>query len=140
MNDRFPPFKPGQSCVPIWCVTPDEGRCIRRFFDTPAFSPSGRYLAVLRLPGETRMPAPGDSGEIVLVDLTGSTEQVVATTCGWETQMGCNLNWGQDDQTLLFNDVDTETWEPQLCRLDTLTGRIHRWPGGVYQVAPDGMC
>ena len=36
----------------------------------------------------------------------------MAETCGWEPQMGANINWGATDEQLFFNDVDTETWEP----------------------------
>ena len=138
LSDRFPRYTQHDPQVPVWCVTPDEGRCIHRFFDTPPFSPSGRYLAAFRLPFEDRMPKPGDAGEVVLVDLAEGTERVVATTRGWETQMGCNLNWGADDNTLVFNDVDTETWMPQVVKLNPHTGEAHRWRGGVYQVSPDG--
>src|SRR5690606_15469748 len=90
------------------------------------------------LPSEEHLPQPGDAGEVVLIDLEGGSERVVATTCGWEPQMGCNLNWGGDDHTLVFNDVDTTTWTPQVVRLDIRTGQTQRWPGGVYQVSPDG--
>ncbi|MEX0655719.1 MAG: hypothetical protein WD534_08725 [Phycisphaeraceae bacterium] len=48
------------------------------------------------------------------------------------------MNWGQDDHTLVFNDVDTDTWTPQLVRLDPLTGESEKTPGGVYHVSPDG--
>ncbi len=138
VSDRFGRFAPQSTAVPVWCVTPGEGRCIHRFFDTSPFSPSGRYLAVFRLPFEDRLGSPGDAGEVVLIDLAEGTERVVATTTGWEAQMGCNLNWGADDDTLVFNDVDTATWQPMVVRLNPHTGQSRRWPGGVYQVSPDG--
>jgi len=138
ISDRFPRYTDHDPQVPVWCVTPGVGRCIHRFFDTPPFSPSGRYLAVLRLPFEDRLPAPGDTAEVVLVDLAEGGERVVATTAGWETQLGANLNWGPDDHTLLFNDVDTDAWTPQLVRLDPLTGKREQTPGGIYQASPDG--
>ncbi len=142
IHSSFPRFRPGQTDVPVWCVTPHEGRCIHRFFDTSPMSPSGRYMAVFRMPTEERMPQPGDAGEVVLIDLRDGGEKVVATTRGWETQMGCNLNWaGQStgrDEALVFNDVDTDTWTPMVVKLNPLTGESQRWRGGVYQVSPDG--
>lgn len=138
LHESFPRFEPGRTAMPVWCVTPNEGRVIHRFFDTSPFSPSGRYLAAFRLPFEDRTPKPADVGQIVLIDLQSGEENVVATTRGWECQMGANLNWGGDDQTLVFNDVDVETWRPQVVRLNPHTGEAQRWPGGVYHVSPDG--
>jgi len=44
----------------VWCVTPNRRGCFHRFFDTPAISPSGRYLGCLEMAFEDRMPEPGD--------------------------------------------------------------------------------
>ncbi len=138
LSPAFPRYERFDPQVPVWCVTPHEGRCIHRFFDTSPFSPSGRYLAVFRLPYEDRLPTPGDAGQVVLVDLPGGTERVVAETRGWEPQMGANLNWGATDDTLLFNDVDPRTWTPYLVKLNPLTGKRERIEGGIYRVSPDG--
>ena len=142
VSDRFPRFLESNPQVPVWCVTPNTSRCLHRFFDTSPFSPSGRYLACFRLPFEDRLPGPGDAGEVVLVDLHGGAERVVAETRGFETQMGANVNWapgsGGGGEFLVFNDVDTDTWTPMVVKLDPHTGRSERWAGGVYQVSPDG--
>ena len=132
---RYEQFDPQ---VPVWCVTPNRPGCFHRFFDTPAFSPSGRYLAVLQMPFEDRLNEAGEPANVVLVDLVSGEDRVVAQTAGWEPQMGANLNWGADDHTLLFNDVDTATWTPQLVRLDPLSGAVRKTPGGIYQASPDG--
>ena len=134
----FPRYTEHDPEVPVWCVTPGEGRAIHRFFDTSPFSPSGRYLAAFRLPQEQRLPAPGDVGHVVLVDLAAGDERVVAETRGWETQMGANLNWGADDRQLFFNDVDTSSWTPHAVCLDPLSGRSRRLDGCVYHAAPGG--
>jgi len=123
--------------LPVWCITPNTGRCIHRFFDTSPISPDGSKAAVFRLPFEDRMNEPGDAGQVVLIDLTTGEERVVATTAGWEPQMGCNLNWAGDGH-LVFNDADTDTWTPRLVRLDITTGTAERLPGGVYQASPCG--
>ena len=137
MDRCFPRLQRFDPQVPVWCCTPGEGRCLHRFFDTSPLSPDGRYLAVFRLPFEDRPNRPGEQGQVVLVDLETGHERVVATTAGWEPQMGCNLNWA-GDRTLVFNDVDTTTWTPMLVKLEVESGRITRWPGGVYQTSPDG--
>jgi hypothetical protein len=139
LNSAFPRYNRYDPQVPVWCVTPNRRGCFHRFFDTPAFSPSGRYLAVLQMPFEDRLNAPGERANVVLVDLQTGEDRVVYQTAGWEAQLGANINWGADDHTLLFNDVDTTTWEPMLVKLDPLTGGSRLTPGGIYQASPDGQ-
>jgi hypothetical protein len=133
---RFPACTEFESVVPIARVA--SGRIIHRFFDTSPISPSGRYLGLFRLPQETRSPRPGEAGEVVLVDLLTGKERVVATSRGWETQMGANVQWGRTDADLFFNDVDPATWTPFAVQLDPATGRSRRLEGTVFTVSPDG--
>ncbi len=79
-SPRYTSFEPS---VPVWCVTPNEGRVIHRFFDSSPFSPSGRYIALTRIPREDRYPRPGEVAEVVLVDLETGQERTVAETIGW---------------------------------------------------------
>lgn len=137
LDAHFPRVTRFDPAVPTWCCTPHAGRSLHRFFDTSAVSPDGRRLAVFRLPFEDRLNAPGDAGEVVVVDLQRGGERVVAVTAGWEPQMGANLNWADDDH-LVFNDVNKETWTPQVVKLNLDSGADERWPGGVYHVSPDG--
>ncbi len=134
----FPAVQDFDARVPVWCLTPHEGRCIHRFFDTCPISPSGRYIALFRFPHEQRLNKPGEVGHIVLVDLLTGEERVVAKTRGWEFQLGANINWGASDDVLVYNDVDTQTWKPMLVRLNPLTGKRDCIYGGVYHVSPDG--
>ena len=97
LSDRFPRFLEGNPAVPVWCVTPNTSRCLHRFFDTSPFSPSGRYLACFRLPFEDRLPEPGDVGRgRARRPRRGDRAGGRYETRGFETQMGCNLNWGVD--------------------------------------------
>lgn len=138
LSSRFPAYTDNSPDVPVHCVTPGEGRTIHRFFDTSPFSPSGRYMALFRLPYEDRLAQPGDSGDVLVVDLLEGTEAVVAQTRGWEPQMGPNLQWGADDETLLFNDVDCAGWQPHIVKLQWRSGDTWRLPGHLYHVSPDG--
>ena len=138
MDGLFPRYEKYDPQAPVWCVTPGEGRVFHRFFDTSPISPSGRYLVAFRMPFEDRLPEPGEAGQVVVVDLRTGEERVVDTTRGWEPQLGANQQWCGDDRTLVFNDVDTETWEPYGVKLDWPTGERQRMEGGVYHASPDG--
>lgn len=138
IHKNFPQYEDFDPKVPIWCITPDLSGCIHRFFDTSPISPSGRYLAVFQLPFENRRPEPGESGNVCIVDLEAGTIRVVAETCGWEPQMGANINWGGSDHELFFNDVDTRNWQPFAWKLDPLTGERQRMERTVYHASPDG--
>lgn len=138
LDAAFPRYREHDPRVPVWCVTPGRGGCIHRFFDTDPISPSGRYLAVFRLPFEDRPPEPGDAGQVVLIDLRSGEARTVAESRGWEPQLGANLNWGADDHSLFFNDVDVSTWTPFAWKLDPLTGERTRLEGTVYHASPDG--
>ncbi|MEM8874682.1 MAG: hypothetical protein AAGD32_10530 [Planctomycetota bacterium] len=138
LDRHFPRYTDFEPKVPIWCVTPGEGRYLHRFFDTSPVSPSGRYLAVTRLPQEQRTPKPGDVAEIVVVDLREGTERVVAQTQGWEPQLGAQVNWGGSDDALLFSDCDTSDWTPHAVLLNPHTGESRRIDGPLYHASPDG--
>lgn len=137
-QEVFPRYTEYDPLVPVWCVTPDTGRCIHRFFDTSPFSPSGRYLALLRMPQEERLNRPGEAAKVVVVDLQTGVEREVAETCGWEPQLGANMNWGADDDALYFNDVDPQSWTPYIVKLNIFTGAKEKLEGSIYRISPDG--
>jgi len=138
IHKSFPKYQDYDPMVPIWCVTPDRPRCIHRFFDTSPISPSGRYLAIIQFPFEDRRPQPGEAANICVVDLETGEDCVVSETCGWEPQMGANINWGASDHELFFNDVDTSTWHPFAWKLDPITGDRQKMEGTVYHASPNG--
>jgi hypothetical protein len=95
-------------------------------------------LAVFKVPFEERLPRPGDTGWVVVIDLETGEERVVAETAGWDMQMGANINWGGDDSQLFFNDCDLETWEPFAWCMDVTSGERRRMEGSVYHASQDG--
>lgn len=138
ISEDFPRYNMFNPKVPVWCVTPKEGRIIHRFFDTSPFSPSGRYMALFRMPFEDRLPGPGDIGQVVLVDLEKGSEEVVAETCGWESQVGANVQWGTTDLELYYNDVDTSNWTPVGVKINPFTGEKLIMEGCIFMISPDG--
>ena len=134
----FPAYTGFAPRVPVHCVTPGGTGYIHRYYDSSPFSPSGRYLALTRLPFEDRLPQPGDVAEIAVVDLVTGEVRTVADTRGWDVQLGAQLQWGADDRTLLFNDLDVRDWIPHGVRLDPVSGERRNLAGTVYSVSPDG--
>jgi hypothetical protein len=131
----FPAFD-GKATVPVAKVS--SGRVIHRFFDTSPLSPSGRYLALFRFPQEITSPKPGEVGEVILVDRQTGKEKVVAQSRGWEMQLGANVQWGNTDEALYFNDVDTTNWTAFAVQLNPLTGKSRRMGGTVFMASADG--
>ncbi len=137
LDANFPRFD-GAAKMPCWCLTPNEGGFIHRFFDTPAISPSGRYVALFRFPFEDRPPKPGEKGGVYLIDLHTGKSELLAETAGWEPQMGANVNWGNSDEALYFNDVDTRMWTPFAWKMNPLRKTRERMEGAVYHASADG--
>jgi hypothetical protein len=72
------------------------------------------------------------------VDIKTGAERVVAVSRGWEVQLGANVQWGKNDQELLFNDVDTTTWKAFCVVLDPLSGRSRRLDGTIFMASSNG--
>lgn len=111
---------------------------IHRFYDTSPVSPSGRYIAVTVLPYDDRMPAPGDSADVVVICLASGDEIYRSKTAAWDTQVGAHVQWGADDDALFFNRMDTSSWTPYGVRVDIFSGNETRLSHTVYMVSPDG--
>jgi len=132
----FPAYTKFDPAVPVCCVTPGHGRTIHRFFDTSPISPDGRYLAATVLPYENHPQSPGDTAEILLVNLETGEERVISETRGWGTQVGANVQWS-DAHTLVYNDADSD-WNPHLVKYDVRSGEMQRMGNGVFMLSPDG--
>ena len=73
-------------------VTPEDGSYLHSFYDVSAFSPSGRYLAVTKVPFEDRNARYGDTADVCIIDLEAESISTVYSTKGWGFQLGANLN------------------------------------------------
>jgi hypothetical protein len=93
-------------------------------------------MALTRLPFEDRLPKPGDVAEIVVVDLGSGETRRVADTRGWDVQLGAQLQWGADDHSLFFNDLEVGSWQPFGVRLDPLSGARKRLDGTSTRCRP----
>ena len=115
-----------------------ENGVIHRFFDTSPISPSGKYVALFRMPYENKTPKPSDAGDVIVIDVRTKKEVYSTKTRGWETQMGANVQWGATDNEIFYNDVDTSTWEVYAVKLNFKTGEKKRLNGTVFMVSADG--
>ncbi len=137
--ESFPRIETRNAEVSAWCVTPRHGRTLHRFYDTSPISPSGRFLVVTQLPYDDRLPKPGDQANIVLVDLHTGEEQAIATTAGWDTQLGAQAQWGVLDQDLFYADVNVEDWTVVTVKHNIFTGERQILNGPLYMLSPDGQ-
>ncbi len=137
-DEHFKRYEQYDPSVPVWCLTPNEGCYTHRFFNTVPISPSGRYIAVLNMPYEDKPSRFGDGAKVVVIDLFNAQERTVATTYGWEHQLGANINWGASDNELIFNDVDINTHEAFAVCLNIETGQKRRLEHTIYHVSPNG--
>jgi hypothetical protein len=137
LSARFARYTEHDPTVPVYVMPSD--RTIHRFFGASPISPSGRYLALFRLPYESHSPRPGDSGEVLVIDLHSGQQRTIARSRGWETQVGANVQWGCSDAELFFNDVDPRTWKAFAVRVDPATKARRDLQGTIFEVSPAGI-
>jgi hypothetical protein len=115
-----------------------SGAVIHRFFDTSPVSPSGKYIALFRMPYENKSPQPGDAGDVMVIELKTGKEVFSAKSRGWEVQLGANVQWGASDKELLFNDVDTSSWTAFCKVVNPFNGAERKLDGTVFMASNDG--
>lgn len=123
------------SCGKVEIVTPDNGHYMHTFYDVDPLSPSGRYLAVTRVPFIWRVPYPGDTAQACIIDLHEQKMMAVYNTCGWGTQLGANVQWGATDDTLYCNNVVNGVASGIEINLASLKARILEGP--IYGLNPE---
>lgn len=131
----FRNYRDGQTRLPTRIVTPPDGHYMTTFFDVDPISPSGRFLAVTQVPFIWRIPYKDDVARISVIDLEERTAVAVYETRGWGAQLGANVQWGSDDDTLYCNDVVNGIATG--VRIEWRTGRIEPLDGPIYGVSPD---
>ncbi|QNK55867.1 hypothetical protein [Paenibacillus sp. PAMC21692] len=131
---RFRTYNKGM--LPVQIVTPDDGYYIHNFFDVKPWSPSGRYLAVLKLPFQDKLPGPDDESTVCMIDLQEQSIVELCKTTGWGIQVGAHLCWGGSDDELFFNDKEAD--RVFAYKLNPHTGEKVRIAGSVYQASKDG--
>ncbi len=133
----FRPYQPGQLPVKVVCITPDDGFYVHTYYDVCPWSPSGRYLAVTKIPYQKQKPRWGDLAEICVIDLALQTITTVYQTKAWSYQLGANLQWaGERDDYLYTNDLIDGL--PVCVRIDLGAHQTRAFTGAKYDIAPNG--
>lgn len=133
----FRPFRDGQFPVPVVKVTPDDGFYIHTFYDVCPWSPSGKMLALTRLPYQGKKPAWGDTAGVCLVDLQNRRIREIYRTRAWSFQLGANVQWDSvSDRYIYTNDIIND--EVVCVRIDLENEEVRVFAGSKYDVAPDG--
>jgi len=122
------------SCAVV-AITPPGQAYMHTYYDVCPWSPSGRYLACLRLPFEDREPAPDDPAWLCIIDLAEGTIRELWETTGWGFQTAAHQQWGRSDRYLYFN--DKRDGRAVGVRLDLESGEAKFLEGPIWQVRPD---
>jgi hypothetical protein len=120
---------------PLTVSCPEDGHYMTTFFDVSPFSPSGRYLVVTQVPFTWRLPYPGDTARVCVIDLHDRTSTPIYETRGWGAQLGANVQWGKDDDTVVCNDLIDNRGVG--IAIDRRTLQARRLEGPIYGLSPD---
>lgn len=132
---NFRTYREGKTLGQISIVSPEDGEYIHSYYNINPWSPSGRYLAVSRLPFQTREPRYGEKAHVCVIDLYDRTIRAVYSTKAWGFQLGANLHWGSTDKYLYTNDVIGAEAVCVRVDLESLTSTY--FAGCMTEIAPD---
>jgi len=125
----------GQS-TPVLRITPDDGNFTQTYFDVTTISPSGRYLALSKLPFNDHIPILGNLAEVSIIDLKEQSIKTVYSTKTWGFQTGTNVQWGGTDQFIYTNDLING--KAVMVQIDLLTGQTKAFSRSMYNISKDG--
>jgi len=115
-------------------ITPPDQDFVHTYYDVCPWSPSGRYLAALRVPFADRRSGPDDAADLCLFDLARRTMRTLWRTTAWGIQTGAHAQWGGSDRYVYFN--DRRDGKPVGVRLDVQTAQARWYDGPVWLVDP----
>jgi len=116
-------------------VTPPDEAYMHTYYDVCPWSPSGRFLACLRLPFEDHHPESEATAEVCVIDLRERTIRSLYATSGWGFQTAAKQQWGRTDRFLYFN--DKRDGAPVGVRYDLQTDEVKRFDGPIWKISPD---
>lgn len=112
---------------------------LANYFGINAWSPDGRYVAVLETDLKERISEAGEYCTIGLVDLQDGNRFIpIAKTCTWNFQEAAMFHWLPDEEdTVIFNDMRDGKFVS--VKLNWKTGKETIIPCPVSAVSADGQ-
>lgn len=86
----------------------DKSHIMSTFFDINPISPCGNFIVVTNVPFINRIPFLGEICTIIVIDLRNYNIIYKTTTKAWGAQLGANVQWGKDSETLHYNVIKEE--------------------------------
>lgn len=126
--------------IPVWQITNSNSSCVHRFFDSSPLSPNNRYLAITCVESEAINLEGNFAADILLFDLLLGTKRKIASTRLWDTQLGCQLQWGSDDEFIFYNnliEIDGKD-VPVGIKHSILSNKQQPLPCLIYHVSSNG--
>lgn len=125
-------------------ISPNDGKeYFFGYYDKSPWDATGRYMLCMRAENTWSDVSPKEPADILLIDLQKSEldpqrVKKIASTCSWNVQQGCMLQWvGPDfDRKIIYNDFRNCSFCSVI--LDVFDGseRVINMP--VYSVSADG--
>ena len=127
-----------QRPCPVRAVTRGERSHFFGYYDKPPWDVTGRLMLAIEAETVQRMPLPGETAAVGVIDLATGTFEALARTAAWNWQQGCMLQWvpGAAGREVIFNDCQDGRHVAVI--LDVHTGRRRVLPRPIYNLAPDG--
>ena len=101
---------------------------LANYFGINAWSPDGRYLAVLETDVNGRLPAEGEAATLALVDLKDGNRLIhIGKTLCWNFQEAAMFHWlPWEDGACIYND----------CRDGKFVSVVYNWKTGAERIIP----
>lgn len=127
-----------ESLPPVRAITRGPKFHWRGYYDKLLFDPSNRYVVANEVDFEHRTPKPDDVLRVGMIDTEDGDKWIeLGTTCAWNWQQGCMLQWLPGDRReVLWNDRDGDRFIGHI--LDVTSGRRRTLSHPIYCVSPDG--
>ncbi|MGI5868721.1 MAG: TolB family protein [Kiritimatiellia bacterium] len=124
------------------CLTPGEGHFMFGYYDRCAWDATGQHHLALQIPQQSRLPEPGETAEVGIVERGRPGFQRLATTQAWCHQQGAMTLWlPQRPGCFIYNDFIEEAngrWKPVARIYDLARGLVGQYDRPVYAMSPDG--
>lgn len=118
-------------------ITKDDGHYFFGYYDLQPFDSTGRYHLCHKVQFQDRIPDENDICELGVIDLKDNNKFIkYAETVAWNFQQGAMLQWYKDDEHILFNIREENSFKCCILNIKTSEKRILPLP--VATVSSDG--